>query len=190
MPLGEPHLFEECRRIRWRRAETASLLDRSARSCTPRAERRFSVHSYSSLMDGDVGGERAQSRASCVLLRVVSAAGQGSAFCFPFVSAPSRSQRRAVKSSRPRRPGRGHQFVSLSCHGGREFIRGCPQGSLHAGAHRWRMRRHCCRCGSIPARHSAHKNAGASARAHGQLELARTQLIPPRTLHRRRRKAS
>ena len=106
----------------------------------------------------------------------------------PCLHLPDPGDARCV--ARLRRPGREHRFVSLSCDGGRELIRRCHQGPLHAGAHRWRMRRHCCRRGSIPARHSAHKNAGASARAHGQLERARTHLMRPRTLHRRRRKAS
>ena len=75
--------------------------------------------------------------------------------------------------ARLRRPGREHRWVSSFFDGGRKLIRRCHQGSLHAGAHRWRMRRHCGRRRSIPARHSAHKNAGASARAHGQLERGR-----------------
>ena len=150
------------------------------------------VHPYSSLMHGGVGGVGLRLASRCVLLCL-------SCFFFsPRVRAlapppcwhlPDPGDARCV-ARRLRRPGREHRLVSSFCDGGRELIRRCHQGSLHAGAHRWRMRRHCSRRRSIPARHSAHKNAGASARAHGQLERARTHLMRPRTLHRRRRKAS
>ena len=136
------------------------------------------VHPYSSLMHGGVG------RSLYARFKRVRALAPP-----PCWHLPDPGDARCV-ARRLRRPGREHRLVSSFCDGGRELIRRCHQGSLHAGAHRWRMRRHCSRRRSIPARHSAHKNAGASARAHGQLERARTHLMRPRTLHRRRRKAS